>query len=275
MIDQQNVKSSKDQLYQTGSLFLLVLSVLAAVFIFIQIREYKYIGQYPTSEATISVTGDAETYQKPDIINLSYSIEYLGKTPKEATDEVAKKTGALREYLGSMGIDAKDVRTTSYNLYPEYDWVQDRAVICAAGMYCPPPAGRQVLKGYRLTESYDLKLHSEHFDKAGELLSGIAEKGATNVSGLNFAVENEEEFLEQVRDEAIAEAKEKAERLAKELGVRIVRVQSYNEGTNYPIFYGRGAMDSKVAMAEAAPVANVQPGQEKLSTSVSITYVVR
>jgi uncharacterized protein len=275
MIDQQNMQSGKDQLYRTGSLFLLVLSALAVVFIFVQVREYKYIGQYPTSEATISVTGDSETYQKPDIINLSYSVEYLGKTPKEATDEVAEKTASLREYLGSVGIDAKDVRTTGYNLYPEYDWVQDRAVICAAGMYCPPTGGKQVLKGYRLTESYDLKIHSEHFDKAGEILSGIAEKGATNVSGLTFKVENEEKFLEEVRSEAIAEARAKAERLAKELGVSIVRVQSYNEGTNYPIFYGRGAMDSKVAMAEAAPEANVQPGQEKLSTSDSITYVVR
>jgi uncharacterized protein len=273
----QHTSKGKEQFFQSGSLFLLVLSVLAIVFIFTQVREYKYIGQYPTSEATITVTGDSETYHKPDIIELSYAVEFLGKTPKEATDKVAEKTATLREYLKEVGIDAKDIRTTNYSLYPEYDWVQERVAPCTVN-YCPPqPAGKQVLKGYRLTESYELKIRGDHFDKAGDILSGIAEKGATNVSGLNFKVENEEAFLEEARDEAIAEAKEKAERLADKLGVELIRVQGYNEGVNYPIFYGRAAEESKVMMAmdAGAPSANIQPGQEKLSTSVTVTYVVR
>jgi uncharacterized protein YggE len=267
--------SAKDQLFKTGSLFLLVLAVLVGVMIFTQLRTYKYIGQNPTSEATITVTGDAETYERPDVIELSYSVEHLGKTPKEATEEVAKKTGALREFLAGIGVKPEDIRTVGYNLYPEYDWVQDRVAVCTA-TYCPPVNGKQVLKGYRLTESYELKLHNDLFDKAGDILSGIAEKGATNVSGLTFKVEKEEELLEGVRDEAIAEAKEKAERLAEKLGVEIVRVQNYNEGVNYPYYYGRGGvMETKLMAADMAPVANVQPGQEKLSTSVTITYVVR
>ncbi len=273
----QHTSKGKEQLFQSGSLFLLVLSVLAIAFIFTQVREYKYIGQYPTSEATISVTGDAEGFATPDIAEISYSVEFLGKTPKEAKDEVAKKTEVLTAFVKESGVDAKDIRTTNYSLYPEYDWVQERVAPCTI-TYCPPqPAGKQVLKGYRVSANYEVKLRGDNFDKAGDVIGGLADKGATNVSGLTFKVDNEEKILEDVRSEAIAEARTKAEKLAKELGVDIVRVQNYNEGVNYPMFYGRGgAMDSKAVMAEAtAPEVNIQAGQEKLSTSVNITYVVR
>ena len=78
--------------------------------------------------------------------------------------------------------------------------------------YCPPqPAGKQVLKGYRVSANYEVKLRGDNFDKAGDIIGGIADKGATNVSGLTFKVDNEEGILEGVRSEAIAEARAKAE----------------------------------------------------------------
>ncbi len=266
----------KDQLFQSGSLFLLVLSVLVVVMIFTNLRTYKYIGQNPTSEATISVTGDADAFTTPDIAEISYSVEFLGKTPKEAKDEVAQKTEVLTAFVKDSGVDAKDIRTTNYSLYPEYDWVQERVAPCTIN-YCPPqPAGKQVLKGYRVTANYEVKLRGDNFDRAGDVIGGLADKGATNVSGLTFKVDNEEEVLEGVRSEAIAEARAKAERLAKELGVDIIRVQSYSEGVNYPMFYGRaGNMEVKAMDAVVAPEVNIQAGQERLSTSVNITYVVR
>ncbi len=266
----------KEQLFQSGSLFLIALSVLVVVMIFTNLRTYKYIGQNPASEATISVTGDADAFTTPDVAEISYSVEFLGKTPKEAKDEVAKNTEILTAFVKGSGVDAKDIRTTNYSLYPEYDWIQERVVACTIN-YCPPqPAGKQVLKGYRVTANYEVKLRGENFDKAGDVIGGLADKGATNVSGLTFKVDNEEEILEGVRSEAITEARAKAEKLAKELGVDIVRVQSYSEGVNYPMFYGRaGNMEVKAMDAAVAPEVNIQAGQEKLSTSVNITYVVR
>jgi uncharacterized protein YggE len=267
--------TGKEQLFRTGALLLLTLSALIVVMIFTQVRTYKYIGQNPTSEATITVSGDAEGFAKPDIAEISYSVEFLGKTPKEAKDEVAKKTEALTAFVKGSGVDAKDIRTTNYSLYPEYDWIQERVAPCTIN-YCPPqPAGKQVLKGYRITESYEIKLRGDNFDKAGDVIGGLADKGATNVSGLTFKVDGEEKILEGVRSEAIAEARAKAEKLAKELGVDIVRVQSYNEGVNYPMFNARGGAEMKLMAADAGPAVNIQPGQEKLSTSVTITYVVR
>jgi len=267
--------TGKERLYSSGSLFLIVLSALGVVMIFTQVRTYSYIGQNPESEATITVTGDAEGFAKPDIAEISYSVEFLGKTPKEAKDEVAKKTEALTAFVKGSGVDAKDIRTTNYSLYPEYDWVQERVVACTIG-YCPPqPAGKQVLRGYRVSANYEVKLRGDNFDKAGDVIGGLADKGATNVSGLTFKVDSEEQILEGVRSEAITEARAKAEKLAKELGVNIVRVQSYSEGMNYPMFNARGGAEMKLMAADVASTVNIQPGQEKLSTSVTITYVVR
>jgi uncharacterized protein YggE len=55
-------------------------------------------------------------------------------------------------------------------------------------------------------------------EKAGEILSGAGSRGATNVSGLTFTVDDEEKVLAEARTKAIADAQEKAEELADELG---------------------------------------------------------
>ena len=82
---------------------------------------------------------------------------------------------------------------------------------------------------------------------------------------------------EKARAEAIAKAKAKAETLADELGVRLVRITSFNEGGDYPIYnFGRDAF-MKAGMAESAPTmaANVPVGENKFISTVTITYEVR
>jgi uncharacterized protein len=260
--------------FGVGSILLIALTLLVLVKVASGVHAYQYIGQDPTQVATISVSGDADRYAPPDIADISYSVEHLAKTAKEAKDVVAKNTSVLSDFLKTSGVDKKDIQTSGFNLYPEYDYVQAQMIACTP-TYCPPqPPGKQVLKGYRVSESFDVKIRD--IDKAADILSGLAEKGATNVSGLSFRVENQDSIIADARGEAIAEAKGKAETLAKQLGVSIVRVQGYSEGYNYPYAYGRGGMEKTMALSADAgsPSPAIEPGQEKISSSVTITYVV-
>jgi uncharacterized protein YggE len=114
--------------------------------------------------------------------------------------------------------------------------------------------------------------------KAGELLSGVGTKGASQVSGLSFTVEDEDALKAQARDKAISSAKSKADELASQLGVQIVRVVGFNENSGgYPIMYAKtAAMDSMGgARAEAAPAPAIPTGENKISSSVSVTYEIR
>ena len=110
--------------------------------------------------------------------------------------------------------------------------------------------------------------------KAGDLLTGVGTKGATEVSGLNFTFDDPNKLQDDARGKAIADAKTKADELAKQLGVRLVRIISFNEnGGGYP-----GPMYSKVIgmggdVAQSAPEISV--GQNKVTSNVSVTYEIR
>ena len=84
---------------------------------------------------------------------------------------------------------------------------------------------------------------------------------------------------DQARDEAIADAKQKAEMLAKQLGVRLVRVVSYNDSGNYPqpmyardMAYGMGGAENQSTKAVAP---SISIGENKVTSNVSITYEIR
>ena len=113
--------------------------------------------------------------------------------------------------------------------------------------------------------------------QAGDLLAGVGGKGATEVSGLTFTFDDPNVLQDEARDEAIADAKEKAKVLAKQLGVRLVRVVSFSENGNYPgpIYYDKAVMSSGMGGAEDARAPEISVGQNKVTSSVSVTYEIR
>ncbi|MEK7118618.1 MAG: SIMPL domain-containing protein, partial [Patescibacteria group bacterium] len=179
----------------------------------------------------------------------------------------------IHDFLTGAGSLEKDIKTTGYNLYPKYEW-QEQRIVCIA-YPCDQPPGKQVLMGYEVTQSVEVKIRV--LDDAGKILGGLSDNGATNLSGLNFLVENEDAVQATAREAAIGKAKAKAAKLADDLGVSLVRIVSFNEGGNYPIYYGRGGMEAKLMSSDAgisAP-ADIPAGENKYSSSVTIVYEIK
>ena len=98
-----------------------------------------------------------------------------------------------------------------------------------------------------------------------------------NLSGPNFTVEHQDAVEAQARASAIAKAQAKADQLAKDLGVSIVRIVSFNEGSIYPMMFG-GGLEMKAMSADAgiAPMAaNIPAGQNKYTSNVTIVYEIK
>ena len=113
--------------------------------------------------------------------------------------------------------------------------------------------------------------------KAGDLLAGVGSRGATNVSGLNFTIGDQDALNAEARGKAIDNAKAKADALAKQLGVSIVRVVGFSEnGGGYPIYYAKSA-GATMGMDSAAmpPSPQIATGQNKITSNVTITYEIR
>jgi uncharacterized protein YggE len=253
----------------TGSLFLLALFATT-------LKQYNYIGRDVNSQTTITVTGDGEAYATPDIANISFAITQEAKTAAEARKTVDDKMKNIHAFLNKSGVADKDIKA-AYSLYPKFEW-QEKQIVCVA-YPCVQPPGKQVLTGYEVSESVDVKIRDidKNADAAGTIVGGLADNGATNISGPNFALENEDGVKSAAREEAIAKAKAKADKLAQDLGVTLVRIASFNEGNNYPMFYGGMAMKAMSADSGAAApeAANIPAGQNKYTSNVTIVYEIR
>lgn len=255
--------------------------VLLAIFLGVKalsaVKEYSYIGGgvYPAN--TITVSGTGEVFSIPDTGSFSFSVNEEGKTVKEAQEKSSKKMNAILDALKEMGIEDKDVKTIGYNSGPKYEW---RQASCPTSydvdmpVYCPP--GKSVLMGYEVNQTISVKVRKT--EEAGDVLTKVGSLGATNISGLDFVVDDTDAAKAEARELAITNAKEKAKTLAKALDIKLVRIVSFNDSSDYPpMYYAMDSMSSVKAMGagEAAVSPRLPVGENKTVSNVTITYEVK
>lgn len=245
-----------------GVVLLSLLSVFVLIKIISELKGLPYVGRGDSYMGTISVNGKGEVVAIPDVATFTFSVSEESPVVATAQTRATEKMNSILAFLRDSGVAEEDIKTTDYSIYPRYNY--ERAT------------GRQTLAAYIVTQSVEVKV--EDTANAGALLSGVGEFGATNISGLNFSVDNYDELVKEARDKAIAEAKENAEKLARELGVDLVRVTSYYDQGNYPpIYYSRDvAMEGFGGANMAVPtVPELPAGENKIISNVSITYEIR
>jgi hypothetical protein len=146
--------------------------------------------------------------------------------------------------------------------------------VSSSGMMYPCSGGKNVLTGYEVSQTITVKIRET--EKAGDLVTKVGAVGVSNISGLEFSVDDREQFVAEARALAIAEAKVKAKELAKQLGVKLGKIMYYNEAGSYPM-YGEGmGGDNKMTTTAIAPArAELPSGETKITSEITITYEIR
>lgn len=232
------------------------------------ITQARYMQEMPVS---ISVTGTGEVAAVPDIATFSFTVSAKEADATTAQNRSSETMGKILAYLKEKGVEEKDVKTEYYNLSPRYEYHEIRCTEWGC-----PPQKEPTLIGYEVSQSVTVKVRKT--EDAGMLISGVGEFGAQNVSSLSFTIDDDEILKAQAREKAIADAKAKADKLALDLGVRIVRMSGYWEVDNaYPLYgMGGGEMAKSLSFdtVESAP-AQLPKGENTITSQVNITYEVR
>lgn len=220
---------------------------------------------YPTR--TFSVDGEGKIDVTPDVAKFSVSVVTDGgRNVAEIQAKNTEKMNAVNVFLKEAGISEKDLKTDEYTLSPRYDYPN-----CSGLVVCPQPS----ISGYSLTQT--LRVTVKDTEKIGDLLSGVVEKGANNVSQVVFTVDDEDEAKADARKEAIKKAQEKAVRLAKDAGFEMGRLVSIYES---PQMLGYGG-DSELRMKSSAigvggaAAPSIEPGTNETKVNVTLTYEIR
>jgi len=246
-----------------SALLLLVASVLLsiqAISAFTNLFEPR-----PPAGTTISVEGMGKVTAIPDVARINFTVSEDAANVSDAQEISAQKINSAVALLTSIGIDEKDVKTTSYVVFPKYS----RSQPCFGG-FCPDY--EQTIIGYTVSQSIEVTVRDTAH--AGDILSRLGDTGVSNLSGPNFTIDDSEALQADARKLAITDAKEKAKALAKDLGVRLVRVTGFWENTGgFPIYkteaFGVGG-DGGGRSVPALPT-----GENEVAVSVSITYEIR
>lgn len=248
--------------------------ILLSVFLFAKsLNEFKIsktIGKSNFSN-TVSVSGEGKVSVVPDVATFSFTVSEERLDVKSAQNTVSEKISNILDSLDGLGIEDRDIKTQSYNIYPQYEYYTKR-VVCPVGSYCPPTSER-TLTGYQVSQNVSLILRD--LEKAGEVLNSLGTLGISNLNGPNFDVEERDELIREARKMAIDDAKKKAKELSKDLGVKIVRVVSFNEGRNFPQFAKFESTSDTAYGIGGSIEPEIPVGESEINSSVEIIYEIR
>ena len=155
----------------------------------------------------IWVNGRGVVSAAPDLAILNAGVEASGKTVEEARSQVAIAMDAVMQVLRDLGIEDRDIRTTSFNIFPEYTFNEVRR--------------RQELIGYRVSNQLSIRIRD--LDSVGLVIDQVAAAAGdlVKVQGVGFTIEDTEALAIQARAEAVNDLMAKARQLAELTGVRL------------------------------------------------------
>ena len=241
---------------KTKSIFVVVLMLLAIV---VSACGPTTINQEAQPAVrTVSVSGAGQAYLVPDIAYIYLGVHTEKPAASEAVTANNAQTQKMIEALTDFGIDAKDIRTTNFSIWP-----MDK--------YDPQTGTPTGEKTYSVDNTVYVTIRD--LDKLGDLLDTVVAAGANTVNSIQFDVADKDQALKAARADAVKDAAEQAQELADAAGLELGEIQSlgFFDSQPYPVFEGKGGGGGDT-VAAAVPI---QPGQLTFTVTVNVTYAIK
>ena len=211
--------------------------------------------QQETPRPTLSVDGQGTGTAAPDMATVTIGVTTQGKDAAKAQNDNAWVSNQIQAAVRGLGIEEKDIQTRNYSFYPNYSTDKDH---------------RNEVTGYTVNNSVivvvrDIKL-------TGKVIDAALSNGANEINSLDFSASDTKAVRKVALLNAIQDARDKADIIAKGLGKRIVGIQNVSESTGYNETrrFG-GNMLMAVAKDAATPIT---PGSLSLTANVHIDFIL-
>ena len=202
----------------------------------------------------ISVTGEARISAAPDLAQVDAGVTSDAKTAREASDANNAAMGKVLLALKGAGIDEKDYQTSRLSLQPQYSSAKSGSPMTVAG--------------YRASNRVTIRLRD--VTKVANVIDTLVTSGANEIGGINFMVSQASKLLDDARQQAVADARRKAEIYAKAAGVTLGAPLDISEqGAPGPMPF------RKMAVGMAASPTPVAQGEETLQVNVSVSWAIK
>ncbi|MAU12497.1 MAG: hypothetical protein CL607_21930 [Anaerolineaceae bacterium] len=210
-----------------------------------------------TQGRTLSVVGIGSASGTPDIAFIQVGIEVQNENVGTAVDEVNQRMNEVITALKDAGIPETDIRTTNFSVNQQQQ---------------PRPAGQTASDTAQdiYAVSNIAQVRVANIDDISNIIQLALDSGANRMYGLNFGIEDSAALISQARQNAVANARARAEELASEFGVTLgepITINEYDSGGN-PV-----ALES-ASMGGAAPAPIISQGQQSVSIRLEVTFEI-
>jgi uncharacterized protein YggE len=213
-------------------------------------------GQKAGTDTPVVVTsGEGVVKRAPDRVWVSVAAESRAKSPREAQRVNADAMKAVLEKLKALGLSGDTVRTSGYDLQPEYDYAN----------------GRQTLRDYVARNMVEVRI--DDVARAGDVLDAAVGSGATSVSGIRFDLKDRDTAEREALRLAVEDARARANAAASGAGLRIERVIRIEEQRVVPEPRPVPMARTMAMQGEAAPP--IAPGELEIRAAVTMTAAVK
>lgn len=242
-----------------------ILSLVGMIILGVVVSLAFYFPNQPNKEDRFSVIGSGTVYAKADIANITIGLKTeVKKTAAEVTKENSEQMNDIIEAVKELGVEEKDIKTTDFRLNPVYTWVEKEG---------------QKLLGYEISQNISLKVRD--LNKISDIITQATDKGANQIGNISFTIDDEYELKNEARKLAIEKAKEKAEAIATESGMKLGKIKSVYENSyqppiayDYSNAYKEMRLESQDQGAGVA-VSGIEAGQNEIKVEVTLMYEVK
>jgi len=206
------------------------------------------LGPARAADQLITVTGEATVAVAPEAAVIRIGVSSLDKTARDASDANAKQMTAVIAAIKNDGIAERDIQTSRLSLQPQYD---------------ASKAGPARLTGFQATNQITVRIRN--IDKLPGLLDRAIAAGANEMSGIEFVVPEQSKLLDRAREDAVADARRKAELYARAAGAKLGHVVAITEeGSTPPV--------RPMQVLRSGAQVPIAPGEQNLKAVVTISY---
>ena len=207
-------------------------------------------------ERRITVTGIGEVYVAPDMATISLGVSSFHEKASDAMRINSTAMNKIFTHLKTANIESRDIQTAQLSLNPRWDRRNNSNT-------------QPHIIGYEALSTLTVRVRD--LGSVGTILDVLTKTGANRINHISFGIQKPRPHKDEARNNAVKDARAKAELYTKAAGVELGQVIYINENGGNPQPRTMARMENAM-VSDAVPVA---AGELGLRSTVTIVFEIK
>ena len=208
-----------------------------------------------TRSSELAVVGEGKVEATPDTayIDAGITVDKISSVA-EAQKKISETNNKIVNSLRVIGIEKGDIKTSNYSINPNYKYENNENRV----------------DGYNGNVTVEIKVRDPQL--ASKVIETVTAAGANQIQGSRFVIDKPELYREEARNAAIKNAKDQAEKMAKNLGIKLGKITNIVESSpDNPSLYAKDMLIAGGGLGGGGSTT-IEQGSQTLTSVVTLYF---